>query len=187
MTAPRHTFVPHTDLRLNQLDVHYVVEVTWDFAWDHMIAYTKGFSDLGSWVHMATAAEYAKDSRLAQAVVCLMSYARDGSGDPLQVSGALQRIRELIDPIRTEYLPVPLLVVVAAAQARMAVRDGREVPVEGLAALASVDAHELLRTEGLGWLQYGGVCTCEANHALQYLRGRDVPGFADLSPNHPYR
>jgi hypothetical protein len=177
------TTVPSTILRLNELREEEVVSVTRDFLVrlvQPYVAHLKNPSD-GSRPSVQLSARVSAaqlDDRLMDIVSDLTVFAQTGVWHSEQLYEDCRSIYDLTDPIRPEYIPVPLSIVLGAAETRFALHKGQRVTLDGLAALASVrpadvGAHSLFGE----WETDSRGTWCDAATALRYLHYRNTPGF----------
>ena len=134
---------------------------------------------------IATVLGQSKLNKLARACV---EWAKSGKGKPEEMAGALRELRAALDGVepgeasgRERDLTTVAGVVLVAAEARIALAEGRTVEALEIATLASVDERSIRATVTAGTLQPvgpGRPMRFAADLARQYLYARGVPGFA---------
>jgi hypothetical protein len=138
---------------------------------------------------IATVLGQSKLNKVARACV---EWAKSGKGKPEEMPGALRELRAALDGVepgeasgREWDLTTAAGVVLVAAEARIALAEGRTVEALEIATLASVDERSIRATVTAGTLQPvgpGRPMRFAADVARQYLYARGVPGFAAAAP-----
>jgi hypothetical protein len=126
-----------------------------------------------------------------QARACL-DWAKLGKGKPEDVAISLRDLRAYLEGVeageasnREQDLTTVAGVTVVAAEARLALAEGRTIEATEIATLASIDERSIRATVQAGTLQPvgpGRPMRFAANVARQYLYTRGVPGFAAEPP-----
>ena len=134
---------------------------------------------------VATVLGQSKIHKLAR--VCV-DWAKLGKGKPEEVAAALRELRADLDGVepgeasgRERDLTTVAGLVVVAAEARLALAEGRTVEATEVATLASLDERSIRATVKAGTLQPVGAgrpMRFAADVVCQYLYTRGVPGFA---------
>jgi hypothetical protein len=138
---------------------------------------------------IATVLGQSKLNKVARACV---EWAKSGKGKPDEMPGALRELRAALDGVepgeasgREWDLTTVAGVVLVAAEARIALAEGRTVEALAIATLASVDERSIRATVTAGTLPPvgpGRPMRFAADVARQYLYARGVPGFAAAPP-----
>lgn len=131
-------------------------------------------------------------SKIHKLVRACVEWAKSGKGKPEEIAAALRELRAALDGVepgevsgREWDLTTVVGVVLVAAEARIAVAEGRTVEAIEIATLASVDERSIRATVTAGTLQPvgpGRPMRFAADVAGAYLYARGVPGFAAPPP-----
>ncbi len=131
-------------------------------------------------------------SKLHSVVFACVDWAKSGKGKPEAVAGMLRELRAALDGVepgevsgRAWDLTTVTGVMLVAAEARLAVVEGRTVEATEIATLASVDERSIRATVKAGTLEPvgpGRPMRFAADVAREYLYKRGVPGFAAPPP-----
>ena len=134
-----------------------------------------------------TTALVLAQSKLHKLARTCVEWATSGKGKPDEVANALRELRAALDGVEPgefsgrEQDPTTVAgLTVLAAEARLALADGRTVEATAIAILASVDERSIRATVKAGTLQPVGTgrpMRFAAAEACHYLYTRGVPGF----------
>lgn len=137
---------------------------------------------------VATVLGQSKIYKLARACV---EWAKLGKGKPEEVAAALRELRADLDGVepgealsREQDLTTVAGVMAVAAEARLALVEGRTVEALEVATLASIDERSIRAAVKAGTLQPvgpGRPMRFASDVVCQYLYTRGVPGFAAAS------
>lgn len=140
----------------------------------------------------ATVAAVLGQSKIYKLARACAEWATAGKGKPEEVAAALRELRADIDGVEPgealaheRDLTTIAGVMVVAADARLALADGRTVEATEVATLASVDERTIRAAVKAGTLQPVGTgrpMRFAADVVRQYLYTRGVPGFGPISP-----
>jgi hypothetical protein len=131
-------------------------------------------------------------SKIHKLVRACVEWAKLGKGKPEEMAAALRELRADLDGVepgevsgREWDLTTAAGVTLVAAEARLALAEGRTVEATEVATLASVDERSIRATVQAGTLTPvgpGRPMRFAADVARQYLYARGVPGFAAPPP-----
>jgi hypothetical protein len=133
-----------------------------------------------------------RQSKIHQLVRACVEWAKVGKGKPEEMAAALRELRSDLDGVepgvvsgRAPDLATIAGVLVVAAEARLAVAEGRTVEALEVATLASVDERSIRATVTAGTLSPvgpGRPMRFAADVVREYLYARGVPGFTASVP-----
>ena len=139
-----------------------------------------------------TVAAVLAQSKIHKLVRACVEWAKLGKGKPEEMGAALRELRADLDGVepgevsgRERDLTTVAGVVLVAAEARLALVEGRTVEAIEIATLASVDERSIRATVQAGTLSPvgpGRPMRFAADVARQYLYARGVPGFVAGPP-----
>ena len=139
-----------------------------------------------------TAGAVLGQSTIHKLVRACVEWAKLGKGKPEEMAAALRELRADLDGVepgevsgRVWDLTTAAGVTLVAAEARLALAEGRTVEATEVATLASVDERSIRATVQAGTLTPvgpGRPMRFAADVARQYLYARGVPGFAAPPP-----